>query len=166
LSRMTKREFWSLFYPAFEAAFTQANIESGFAKTGLHPLNPEAVLQHLRKHKAPRPPSSTNPIQLSPSDLRKLKRTTRLGVEAAIATSLVPKLLDCWESAETRIQLLEHELAGMNKTVSLEKRRRKRGQALLSNLFEMTQGESIFISPKKIIKAREQLEQKEHEKEQ
>ncbi|EKG09102.1 hypothetical protein MPH_13916 [Macrophomina phaseolina MS6] len=54
----------------------------------------------------------------------------------------------------------------MKKTVSLEKRRRKRGQALLSNLFEMTQGESIFISPKKIIKAREQLERKEHEKEQ
>ncbi|KAH7020658.1 hypothetical protein B0J12DRAFT_553037, partial [Macrophomina phaseolina] len=70
LSRMTKREFWSLFYPAFEAAFTQANIESGFAKTGLHPLNSEAVLQHLRKHEAPRPPSSSNPIQLSPSNLR------------------------------------------------------------------------------------------------
>jgi hypothetical protein len=39
LSRITKRDFFSLFWRAWKKAFTPHNIESGWARTGLYPFN-------------------------------------------------------------------------------------------------------------------------------
>ena len=44
IRRFSKREFFSLLWPAFERAVTPKNIVSGWEKTGLYPLNPERVL--------------------------------------------------------------------------------------------------------------------------
>jgi hypothetical protein len=41
---MSKRYFWRLFKPAFDAAFSAENIASGWRKTGLYPLDPELIL--------------------------------------------------------------------------------------------------------------------------
>jgi hypothetical protein len=46
---MSKRHFWSLFKPAFDAAFSEKNIKSAWKKTGLKPLNPEVVLSQSFK---------------------------------------------------------------------------------------------------------------------
>jgi hypothetical protein len=32
---MSKRKFWSVFWPTWQQAFSPANIASGFAKTGI-----------------------------------------------------------------------------------------------------------------------------------
>ena len=42
--RMTKRDFWKLFHPAWSQALTPKNIMSGFAATGIYSLQPDRVL--------------------------------------------------------------------------------------------------------------------------
>ena len=44
LCRMNKKQFYGRFKVAFQKAFTQANIQSGFNKKGIYPLNPAKVL--------------------------------------------------------------------------------------------------------------------------
>jgi hypothetical protein len=41
---MSKRAFWSVFFPAWQQAFSEKNINSGFEKTGIWPYNPSLVL--------------------------------------------------------------------------------------------------------------------------
>ena len=47
INHITKLEFLPAFKEAFEAAFTEQNIKSGFRATGLVPYNPANVLSHL-----------------------------------------------------------------------------------------------------------------------
>ncbi|KAF2228347.1 hypothetical protein EV356DRAFT_458425, partial [Viridothelium virens] len=44
LTRLQKSDFFMLFWPAFEKAFSILNIESGWQKTGLYLFNPAIVL--------------------------------------------------------------------------------------------------------------------------
>jgi hypothetical protein len=78
LTRLTKRDFFRLFWTAFGKAFTQSNIESGWRKTGLHPFQPEAVLDKFLSKEAfldERPSSSeSSKSTLSAKDWRKIER--------------------------------------------------------------------------------------------
>jgi hypothetical protein len=47
LSAVIKRDFYYLFKPAFEQAFSVQNITSSFEKTGIYPLNPDKVLDRM-----------------------------------------------------------------------------------------------------------------------
>ena len=44
LTHMTKRDFWIPFNKAWKKSFTQKNIESAWAATGIWPQNPDAML--------------------------------------------------------------------------------------------------------------------------
>ena len=44
---MSKREFFGLFWPAFERAFTEKNIKSGWARTGIWPRDESQVLNQV-----------------------------------------------------------------------------------------------------------------------
>ena len=60
---MTKRIFWSMFNSAWNTSFTEKNIVSAFAKTGIFPYNlsvildkiiyPEPVLELIIQEKTP-----------------------------------------------------------------------------------------------------------------
>ena len=41
--KLGKTEFFKLFIPAFEKAFTYANIQAGFRNCGIYPPNPHAA---------------------------------------------------------------------------------------------------------------------------
>jgi hypothetical protein len=45
LVSITKRDFFNNFYSAFDKAFTEANIKSGWLKTGIEPSDPDQVLK-------------------------------------------------------------------------------------------------------------------------
>jgi len=47
-TRMTKRDFFKCFFPAWQKAFTDKNIASSWCKTGLFPFNPALVLDKLK----------------------------------------------------------------------------------------------------------------------
>jgi hypothetical protein len=44
LAGVTKRGLFKNFYSAFDSAFTEANVRSGWRKTGIGPFNPHQVL--------------------------------------------------------------------------------------------------------------------------
>jgi hypothetical protein len=46
---LTKGDFFKNFYLAYNRAFTKANINSGWQKTGLEPFSPEQVLKIFEK---------------------------------------------------------------------------------------------------------------------
>ena len=59
LINLSKRAFWSLFYPSWQQAFTPTNIASGFAKTGIFPYNPSLLINVITKPKLPTPPPAS-----------------------------------------------------------------------------------------------------------
>ena len=162
ISSLSKREFWGLFKPAFDQSFTKHNIESGFEKTGLHPLNPAVVLNQIRPESSSSASSSSS---FSKKDLSAIRRAVRQGAIEAF-TQLVPALITRCEAVEAQNQLLKGELEAAENAAKLEKKRRKRGVKLIKNLPEISQGKAMFFSPKKIAQAREILTNEQREKEQ
>ena len=55
LLRLTKRDFFQLFWVAYSKAFNSENIQSGWEKTGLYPFKPEAVLDKFLVKNKERP---------------------------------------------------------------------------------------------------------------
>ena len=62
LSSMSKRIFLKLFWPAYEAAFSSSNIESGWLKTGLEPQDPGQISKQLVKPKAQNQPTTSSRV--------------------------------------------------------------------------------------------------------
>jgi hypothetical protein len=58
LSHITKRDFFRLFWPAWEQALSSKNILSSWRTVGISPLDPEIVLVRFTKKKDSRPSSS------------------------------------------------------------------------------------------------------------
>src|SRR4051794_25605790 len=56
---LSKRMFWSLFNSAWAASFTEANITSAFAATGIFLYNPSIVLNKIQKPLPKSPPKPT-----------------------------------------------------------------------------------------------------------
>lgn len=54
LSQVKKRDFFRLFWLAYEKAFTSENILSAFQKTGINPLDPSAI--DASGSRPPKPP--------------------------------------------------------------------------------------------------------------
>jgi hypothetical protein len=46
---ISKQFFWLMFKASWEALFTEANIASGFAKTGIWPHNPNTILTKIKR---------------------------------------------------------------------------------------------------------------------
>jgi hypothetical protein len=47
LVSMTKHIFWNMFNSAWNASFTEKNIVSAFAKTGIFPYDPSVILDKI-----------------------------------------------------------------------------------------------------------------------
>jgi hypothetical protein len=60
LSKVSKRDFYPLFKPAFAQAFTADNIHSAFAKTGVQLFNPDVIVKELDLAPSSRPTTSTS----------------------------------------------------------------------------------------------------------
>jgi len=73
LIRLTKRDFWPLFYAAWKEAFTEKNIRSAFEATSIHPLNSERVLAIIIRPSSPI--SESSEVLKTPSYARLMRRT-------------------------------------------------------------------------------------------
>lgn len=166
LSRLSKREFWDLFYPAFQASFIEKNIISGWEKCGLHPFNPDIIISQLE-----RPPSSSSSSSASSAalesptarDLRRLFEKISLQDPKA---SISRKLQNTLEKLQTENELLKHENKGLRETIHVEKKRRKRGKPLRDYLFDRDDPNAAQVfSPSKIQLARQRKAEMEAQQE-
>jgi hypothetical protein len=154
-TRISKRNFWRIFFPAFKAAFTQKNIESSWQAVGLVPFDPEVI---LRRFQVPERPSSSgsNASALSASDWRKVRAILEEIVDEAFQVEQREVLhAVCKLSAEAAI--LRHENKGLREALVQEKKKRKRHKVLPLLPKQDYHGGAVLYSPNKVQEARDRV---------
>jgi hypothetical protein len=76
-SRVTKRLFWSLFWPAWEKGVSLDNIKSGFEKTGIFPFNPARVIATIKWEPLQQPDTQIQPVSSIPATNRELRALSK-----------------------------------------------------------------------------------------
>jgi hypothetical protein len=166
LSSVSKRDFFTIFYPAFDKAFTEENVRSAWRKTGIEPWGPAQVLniinmevsEALDESSASAPSESLRSSCLdSPRATRKIRRI--LG--RSVATDSVKKdrtirlLSDAYLGASARAELAEEREQGLLESIDSKKNKRKRGSAFTEQLRANEGLGMLFFSPSKVVRARE-----------
>ena len=160
LVRLTKREFWTLFWSAYESSFTQENIRSRWKRTGLLPFEPEVVLSQITQKTEGYSDTGSDlagSAALKQPSARELRRLVDkvVGDPSKLRDPDAQKLKDTVESLQTQIELLRNENQGLREAVFIEKKRRQRGKPLKDYLFDRVDPNSAQVfSPQKIAQAR------------
>ena len=165
LCRITKRDFFRLFWGAWISALTPLTILKAFEATGVAPFNPTRILARFNARREERPSSSeSNTSILSASDWRKIERLLRQVVED-IYDAQAAKLSRTIHAISTDNQLLKHENIQLKEALLNERKRRQRGKALVLEAPEDYNGGAQFWSPAKVQRARDlQVQKAEAEK--
>ena len=166
-TRMTKRDFFRCFYPAWQGAFTAKNVSSSWCKTGIFPFNPDSVLNKLRprrqKEATPRGSSSNSSACWdSPSGLRKLRAIINKTVDQK-TKKMMKRLSDDLQSSKAEATL---ERLGRQRAIEAlrhEKKKRERGKKLMEQFRAEEGSGAILFSPNKVRGALELQEQREQE---
>lgn len=150
-TRMTKRDFFRCFYPAWQGAFTAKNVSSSWCKTGIFPFNPDLVLNKLRprrqKEATPRGSSSSSSACWdSPSGLRKLRAIINKTVDQK-TKKMMKRLSDDLQSSKAEATL---ERLGRKRAIEAlrhEKKKRERGKKLMEQFRAEEGSGAILFSP-------------------
>jgi hypothetical protein len=158
-----KREFFALFWPAFEKAFSKKNIDSAWRKSGIWPWNPELILDAIKPGDNLEPEEDDSLLESIsgspeiPLDLR--WREMRKAVDASSKSSTYSLI----ERLQAENQILKFQLNSYEAVLKFKERRKKRGKPL----FELQDGQTTgWYSPQKVRTAQEQLQQLEEEERQ
>ncbi|KAJ6436785.1 DDE superfamily endonuclease, CENP-B-like protein [Purpureocillium lavendulum] len=157
---LSKREFWTLFWNAFEASFTPENVASGWKRTGLLPFDPEVVLSQIiekGEDDSDTGGDSAESLALQQPSARDLRRLVDKVADksAADADRNSRRLKSTLESLQSEVELLRYENRGLRETIIHERQRRQRGKALKDYLFDRTDPNSAQVfSPAKVAQAR------------
>lgn len=124
---MSKRDFFRLFWKAFNRSFIPKNVVSGWGKTGLYPFKPEVVLNKYKpaaplEEDRPSSSKSSNSV-LTAKDWRKIEKLLK---EVVIDTcdKRVRKLNDTILDLATTNILLKYKLEGYERALTSEKKKR------------------------------------------
>ena len=154
LVRMTKRDFWRLFRPAWEKAFSKKNISSAFEAAGVEPFNPSRVLAAIKRNIIPPLPNTPGPSK-TPGSSRALRRTFKRLQKEGHVDDQAAVLLRAGEKLATDNELLRHENRGLRNAIVHEKKKRKRGKAMHFLDEGEIEGQALFFSPAKIARVRQ-----------
>jgi hypothetical protein len=159
-SSITKRDFFRLFWYAWEASFTSGDIFSGFESTGLHSFNPQRVISKFAKKDENRPSfsSSTNTV-VGAEDWKRIEKLLK-AVVSNIYEKKAQQLSNTMHALSTENMLLKMQNDGLKKRLVNEKKRRKRGKPLMLDFPTSNEGGAIFYSPNKMQQARDRQDQK------
>jgi hypothetical protein len=161
ISAITKRDFFRLFYKAWNIAFKKETILRAFQVTGISPLDSEQVLKRFKTEEIERPSSSDTTISvLSASDWRKIERLLRQAVKD-IDDLRSKQLSQTIHTMAVQKTLLQHENEQLKEALVNEKKRRQQGKPLLLEAPEEYNGGAIFWSPSKVKDARDRQAQKD-----
>jgi hypothetical protein len=87
ITHISKTEFFSAFYAAFQATFTERNIKGGFKGAGIAPFNPENVISKLDVQlRTPTPPG-----EVSQPSTPWVSKTPKTAIEAQSQSEYLEK---------------------------------------------------------------------------
>ncbi|TKA61203.1 hypothetical protein B0A49_13293 [Cryomyces minteri] len=153
LVRTTKRQFWKLFCEAWERSFTEKNIQSAWEATGIYPFNPERVIATITRENTTPEPQQVR----TPRSARSVRRMfNQLQKDGRVTAEALP-LLYVGEKLATENEVLRHEIQGLRKAITEEKKKHKRGKVM--GLLEKGEnaGQPLFFSPSRVGRARQRV---------
>lgn len=159
LVSMTKRHFWTAFEPSWNAAFSVANILSGFEKTGIWPLNPSMTLSQIIKAAPTTTADNLKGLQ-TPMTCKSIRRAQRLFYTTS-NSAVLKKLFTANERLASQHSIDDHVIRGLIISLKDEKKKRYRSKRL-NLLNEEGSGPQIF-SPRRVQQAKANADQKEQE---
>jgi hypothetical protein len=156
---MSKRSFWSIFWPAWQEAFSSTNIRSGFTKTGIWPFNPIIILSKITKQLEQAPPLSPRRLRtpMTSHAIRHIQKQYR----KAPSSPLIAKVFRANEQLVSQHSIDQHQIRGLINALKIEKKKRKRGKRL--NLIGEEDRGPQFFSPSRVEAARAQQALKDAE---
>jgi hypothetical protein len=161
-----KRDFFPIFWAAWNTTFKRATILKSFEATGVMPMNAEIVLQRFNNHSAQQDGDAEIGEHGNGDTWDQLRNlfesavTNRAGVEAK-------RLKGSLHSLQVQNKLLHRENEGLRDALYTKKKHKRQSKTLdLQQRKEYHSG-AIFWSPKKIreARAREAVKQQEEEAE-
>ena len=156
LVSMSKREFWPMFKVAFETAFTEQNIKSGFAKTGIWPYKPNMVLDKISR---PEPPPEPIPLQeRTPLTCRAVRQMHKAYKKSPSETRL-EKIMHANTRLAAQNSIAQHTITGLIRALQTEKKKRK-PRKRLNLVGEEDNGPQIF-TPSRVCRARDYADEQE-----
>lgn len=174
---ISKRDFFSIFWPAFEKAFTEENIVSAWSKTGIWPFDPQKVLKSFpeaqeaktRSQRSTQRSSGSPPsVYDSPSKTKRLR--SMLNVESARSDNktqeTLGRLSDTVLGLSAKLVLSDLRVKRLSESLRQEEGRKKKRRKVVDELRASGPSETLFMSPSKIQKTRDIALGIEREKEQ
>jgi hypothetical protein len=163
LCRVSKREFYKMFKAAYDQAFTEKNILSGWKRTGLSPFDPSLVLNQLSTRPQPpeqaqsRPVSSSAESQssLTGADWKKMNSIIREAVGESVLGPQGRELARIYQETQTELAIYKARCQGLELALQAEKRKKKPRQGLFKELRGDDGNQPLFFSPNKVAQARE-----------
>ena len=124
LSSITKRDFFRLFYIAWEVSFTSKNIAKAFSATGIAPLDPTRILARFITKEPSRPSTAGSATStLSSNDWRLIQRLLKEVVKD-VADEHAKKLARTVHAFAVQTATLRHENERLPAAFINEKKRR------------------------------------------
>jgi hypothetical protein len=161
ITSITKRTFWSCFKPAWDSSFTEANILSGFRKTGIWPLEPTQVVNIIALE--PSLPESSLQRLKTPVTAKGMRQFHKAYL-ANPSPSLVRQLFRANNVLATQAAIADHRAKGLLQALQIEKKKRQRSKRLGLTGKEMSGPQ--FFGVDEILTAKAFQEGKEAIKEQ
>jgi hypothetical protein len=174
---MSKRDFFAIFWPAFEEAFTEKNIASAWSKTGILPFDPQKVLSIFStadedtsgRQSAERPASASSSSTFdSPSKVKRIRtvlNSTVAGSDRKTQRTL-EKLGDTVLGLSAKLTLSRLQNKQLDTALRLEQRKKKRQKRVFEELRSSEGFGTLIMSPTRIQRARDLAMRREQEKEQ
>ncbi|XP_014550046.1 hypothetical protein COCVIDRAFT_51538, partial [Bipolaris victoriae FI3] len=147
LLRVQKSDFISLFWAAYTSTFTFENIISSFAATGVHPLDPDVVLQRFKSSTPPRD-TDTEVGEHGDGDTR--RQLSNLYDAAVTDKSKVEakELKQALHSLQVRNELLYHENKKLRGEIDAKKQKKKHNPVLDLQQHQEYQSLAVVWSPR------------------
>ena len=172
---ISKRNFFSLFWLAFEEAFTKKNIASAWADTGIWPFDPQKVLKSFpeaqkaetRSQRSTRRSSDSPPsVYNSPSKTKRLR--SMLNINSAHSDNKTRKTLerlsDTVLGLSAKLVLSDLRVKHLSESLHEEEGRKKKRRKVIDELRATGPSEMLFMSPSRIQKTRDIALSREVEK--
>ncbi len=148
LSRISKRDFFDLFWSAHQAAFTSINIKSEWKKMRLQSFNSSQIIKQI-KLKARFVSSYFSSSALFKADWRMIQRLMKSVVEKVIGLK-AHKLNNTMKKLTTDVALLKAENKDLRWTVRIKRSCRRREKSLFDDLEINSETKRVFFSSNKI----------------
>ena len=165
LLSMAKRDFFALFWKAWVATMEKPLILKAFQATGLWPQNAEPILQRFTRKQPSVTPESSDDSKSSLSGWIKIDRRLK-AVTNDDESQRTKRLREVIHHLVVENELLHHENEGLERSLEIKQKRKKRGRPVVFEQEDYEHGGALWLSPKRVQRHRDFLEQEAIEKQQ